>query len=735
MYRRDILETVQPSDPYKDGRPAVWPDAPEEPVDYVVIGEAPGKNEVKNLKVFSGRSGQLLREMLADAGLDKVHLTNTSLFRPTKGPKDKPPTAVIWKQERPRLLLEISMLKPRAIICVGVTAAEVLCGNVPRMRGMVREVTIHGRTYPVYITHHPAYITYEPDVYRDVVEDFQRAKILEIPERCVASESYYSPGGDSPFVGDTLSVDAESTSTYVPNGRLLVVSATDERGTRIYTPDSLPDFIRALGSYKGAIIGHNSPFDEALLRQSGVPIMFTDDTLLLHYSQDERKGSHRLKVLAPTIARRDTGIDIIWPYTHGSSSDSDDEDTERIAWADIPTEPLARYCGRDSEVTRTLYHSLRSSERHDDRTEQLYRFLQRGQRAFTEGMINGVAVDRERLVVETAKQEEVVAGLIKEFDFNPESQPQTLAAVRAAGYDVDGVSREVLRELEGELPSKLLIFREQNKLLKGFLRPLLQWSEINGRAHPTYKLFGTDSGRTSCADPNLQQVPPELRHLFVASPGHVLIGWDFSAHEVRGIALLSQDERLCQVLRDGLDPHQFVADAVGTDRQTAKHSLFGVAYGAGVPKLVKAHGLRPEVATRIVQEIRKLFPGLGRWSQVVIEQMYEQGYVETPYYHRRRHFLYIDEKTAHHQERVAVNFLSQSLCSDIALDAAISVFEEIKYAPLIYVHDSTVIEVPERKAEKVVGQVREIAGSIYPNSYVQWIPDVKARGQSWAELK
>src|SRR5438034_4316416 len=75
--------------------------------------------------------------------------------------------------------------------------------------------------------------------------------------------------------------------------------------------------------------------------------------------------------------------------------------------------------------------------------------------------------------------------------------------------------------------------------------------------------------------------------------------------------------------------------------------------------------------------------------------MYEQGYVENPYYHRRRHFDYVDEQTAPHQERQVINFLSQSLCSDVCLDSAISVFETLGFPPLIYVHDFVGIEVPK----------------------------------------
>src|SRR5947209_4329383 len=258
MYNRKILEEVQPSDPWKDGRVAVWPDNPPVPTQFIIVGEAPGKTEVLKGQVFCGRSGQLLRELVADVGLEGVHYTNTSLFRPSTESKDKPPPAAIWKQERPRLLLEISMLKPRAIICVGTTAAEVLLGNVPRMRGMVKELTLHGQTYPVYISHHPAYVIYEPDQYRDLVEDLQRAKEGQVPER-------FTPrvlAGDAESLRNNgtglLAVDTEATSTYQGSSRILCATVSDGRQTYSYTPDTLPLLARALETYTGRVVDRKS---------------------------------------------------------------------------------------------------------------------------------------------------------------------------------------------------------------------------------------------------------------------------------------------------------------------------------------------------------------------------------------------------------------------------------------------------------------------------------------------
>jgi len=175
-----------------------------------------------------------------------------------------------------------------------------------------------------------------------------------------------------------------------------------------------------------------------------------------------------------------------------------------------------------------------------------------------------------------------------------------------------------------------------------------------------------------------------------------------------------------------------VADITGLERQVAKRALFAVSYGAGAGRLVRT-GIEPKTAQRAVAVIEKLFPGLQSWKDSVLRDMYDRGYVETPY-GRRRHFYYTDHRLAQHLERVAFNFVPQSFCGDIAMDSAISTYEETKYPPLIFVHDFNLIEVPEEKAVQTIEQCKEIAASVFGNSRVQFIPELKV-GPTWGDMK
>lgn len=725
-----VLRAVSPPNPYGDDRPAVWSEAPAPQVDYVIVGEAPGRWEVRQGKPFVGPSGQLLREIVSEVGLGVVHYCNASLWRPggPTGP-DEPPTVNVLNLERPRLMLEIALVNPRrAVIAVGATAARAILGDVPRFRGMVREVGWYGRTFLVYVTHHPAYVLRDPDAYVDLVTDLQRAKALEVPQRFSPGQPHYLLlDRPAELSGSIVAIDTE----YDQFGQLTAFALADGERVFVGGPEQLPQLVETLAQYRGTLVGHNIEVDRRVLPPGIRQLENAEDTILLHYSQDERRGSHKLKVLGPVVAKMDTAIDLIWPYTHkgglGERQVSNDED-EEFGWGAVPPETLREYCGRDAEVTRAVYVALKKTQ--DSRTERVYTFLKRAARAFAHSP--GITVDQQALQDAISMYEEKVAQHLRDFDFNPNSPRAVLAALREAGYtNIRTTSREALVGLEGELPEKLLKYREDAKLLKGFLYPLREWSQREGVVKPHYKLHGTESGRTSCADPNLQQVPSSLKHLFVARPGHVFVSWDFKTHEVRGIAYLSRDEQLLRILQDeDADPHQVVSDLAGLgDRQVAKRAVFAVAYGAGITRLVRTGIPRPQ-AVRAYEAVGQLFPGLARWRESVVRQMYDEGYIETPY-GRRRHFWYIDERNAAHLERVAVNFGPQSLCGDIALDSAVTVFEELGYPPMIFVHDFNLIEVPERKAEKVRRWAEEIARNIFPNPYVKFVPEMKPLSGHW----
>lgn len=723
MTLRERLEPIQPETPYAQGV-AVYPEEPKGRISYVIVGAAPSKRDEVEGRFFTGGSGKLLRDLVQEVGMQDVHYTNASYYRPpVRQGKDSKPSESVLKRERSRLMMEIRLLEPKVVVCLGATAAFAVCGQVPRSRGMVRHEGYLGHQFIVYITRHPTALLSDPDYYVDLVTDLKRAVEIKIPESVGLIP--VRPICPVRFVGNAIYIDTEATGLNFATADLLCVAVTDDIDTYLF--DTFKILADSVDEYHGQIIGHNVPGDELLLRRYGVNITFTGDTLLKHYATDERRGSHGLKVLSPTVSNVQTGIDTIWPYLHIIGGDDADDDEQSSRWSNIPRPVLEAYCVTDADCTKRLDRALLL----DSRQLRVYSFLQHGLRSFSEGMQRGIRVDLDKLRTETTHQTEEVARLRGGFKFDPNKRTDLEAALKNEGYTVKGTSKNVLQGLKGPLPEAILGYRKEAKILEGFLRPLEGLLSF-GVVHPVYKLFGTESGRTSCSDPNIQQVPPRLRHLFIARPEHMFVGWDMKQHEVRGIAYLSGDKALQNLLRDPqVDPHAIVGEKAGVNRATGKRSLFAVAYGASKNKLVSL-GIPEPDAIRGMQAVREMMPGLEVWRKEVIKQMWEQGYVETPY-GRRRHFYYIHPKTRSHQERVAVNFLPQSFCGDICLAGAINVYEQLGYPPLIFVHDSNVIEVPESDVDRVVKSCVDIVSNVFPNPFVSFIPEIKV-GRTWGNM-
>ncbi len=117
---------------------------------------------------------------------------------------------------------------------------------------------------------------------------------------------------------------------------------------------------------------------------------------------------------------------------------------------------------------------------------------------------------------------------------------------------------------------------------------LLKHQSPDGFVRASYWQLGAATGRMTCSDPNLQQVPrdAQFRESVVAPEGWMFVRADFSQMELRLLAVVAQDENMCNAFIEGKDLHTVTAEALGCDRQIAKSANFGLAYGSS------AQGLR-----------------------------------------------------------------------------------------------------------------------------------------------
>ena len=237
-----------------------------------------------------------------------------------------------------------------------------------------------------------------------------------------------------------------------------------------------------------------------------------------------------------------------------------------------------------------------------------------------------------------------------------------------------GTGAEILAKIDHPLCKAVQDTRAFNKVLSTYIDKLPESAKLypDKRIHCKFNQYGADTGRVSSDSPNLQNIPSrpfvlsdgtkidsghDVRQLFTASPGCILLSCDYSGQEVRVTAHLSQDEKMIQAYRDGKDVYSEIAALAfnttyeeccekrpdGTDnpagkarRGEAKKIVLGVLYGRGIPSIAEQLGKTIKEAQAIYNKVLSKFEGLAKFIQDSEDMARELGYVTTVWGRRRQ---------------------------------------------------------------------------------------------------
>lgn len=255
-----------------------------------------------------------------------------------------------------------------------------------------------------------------------------------------------------------------------------------------------------------------------------------------------------------------------------------------------------------------------------------------------------------------------------------------------------------------------------------------------GRLHASFKQAGTKTGRFSCAEPNLQNIPrPDdehaergmmIRSLFIAPPGHKLVVGDYGQIEMRVIAHYSQDPTLIRNFLAGIDFHTTTASVIlnkpvekitKVDRQQAGKSIaFAVAFGAGPEKVARVAGVSLKRAEAFLGKHRREFPNIYTMQADIIKTCKNRRppHVTTIMGRRRRlPTIFAQNRSVSGQaERQAVNTVIQGSAADIIKRAMVRLHDSIQGTPhrlILTVHDELILVSPGDLAEEGVSLMRE----------------------------
>lgn len=476
--------------------------------------------------------------------------------------------------------------------------------------------------------------------------------------------------------------------------------------------------------------GQNLKYDTQVLLRAGITLTgIRGDAMLASYlvSPDER--GHSLDALA---ARELGHTTIKYSDVAGLGG-----------FAAVPVNEAAAYAGEDALVAYALCARLHERLREHDLLH-IYQTLELDLVPVLAAMEwHGIRLDTEALAAVRTDLMQQLAQLEKDIAAHVGhginlSSPKQVGELlfEQLGVPTKGVRRtktgtystdaETLERLRDQHPviGLILEHRGLTKLLSTYVDALpAAVLKETGRIHPKFHQTVAATGRLSCSDPNLQNIPirddwgRRIRRCFVAAPGHTFVGADYSQIELRILAHVSNDPGLIAAFREGADVHTRTAaevfdttpEAVTPEqRRAAKAINFGLMYGMGAQRLARSLGISPSEAKAYIDRYFERYPGVRAFREAAIAAAREHGYSTTLMGRRRwiPEFASNDPRLIAQAERIAVNSPIQGSAADIIKLAMIRIHRrlgaEFPGARLILqVHDELLVEAPEADAAAV----------------------------------
>ena len=756
-------------------RNAFCPSEGPEKADLVLVGEAPGRNEIREQTPFIGASGQLLNMVLENYGINRaeVFVTNTVLCQPADNAN---PQADAIKACGERLHREITDREPTTIMALGNFAARRILKTQQGITALRAGPPKVSPDYPgvrIIPSFHPAASLYNPGAFPDIVTDFGKiAKVdvesswsppdIEILDSRDAADGLRDllPGRDRPISVDIeVGIDKDIDTVHPEQYDLLCVGIGYARGKVLVIGENglrLQEVRDALSRVltENRIIAHNGKFDLGGLWEISPQARVWFDTMLASYALDERRGIHSLEYNAMERLGAPSWKHELAHYL----GDGKNYDV-------IPRPILYRYNGYDVHNTYLLWELF--EQELDEELRLLHDHLVESGNMLMHVERNGVAVDVEYLDVLTDEYTKIIDHLRFELqlkaddsNYNPNSWQQVTKVLKEVYKKrVPNTQKQTLVDVQEaaarggnqELYDFLALHLEFKKEAKAYGTYVKGTRKrlYKGRVHSTYMLHGTVNGRLASRNPNLQNVTrgSRLRRLFIPRSGTTVLGQgDYRQAELRVVCTLARDPYLKSILDDD-DRNIFIeigrefygSDFTKADKEQyirTKAIVHGLNYGREAYSIAMEHKMSLDKAQQYIDQFFELIPEVVAWRASVKEQVHSGQDLVSPFGNRRRFWL-ITKESRESVEKEALAFFPQNIVSNLLLRAGIRLANEGMQDMLrIPIHDSWLFEC-ERDIQGDVGEhvsrVMEETAREYFTDYVKFPVDLEF-GVSWGDL-
>lgn len=476
-------------------------------------------------------------------------------------------------------------------------------------------------------------------------------------------------------------------SFYIPVGHQAILGRAPRN---LQVPSTL---LLGIGT---ELIFHNALFDMIVLDRAGIllPDVKIYDTMLMSHLIDEDKkldGGHELSAVGMRYVGRGAVKEVALKKF-----------MKAFGWECVPTEVMARYAEQDARLPYDIYHKLKlpfmEFEKYWEREFEITKVIKKM-------TMKGLPSDVTRCRELEKLCEQQVSELITQIGFDPGkrniaktrlfSEPPIGLGIIPTHFTGTGdiaMGKEFLEELNHPIAGLIKQHNATKKQLTSYYHAYLKRAtDEYPRLHAGFKQHGTVSGRWSCEDPNLQQIPREspVKKLFLAEEGKQLWEVDYSNIEWRMGALYSQEKILIDAFENGLDMHMITAKALNVSRQAAKIGGFTWLFAGGWAAIVEQIGASEKDAKAFIKNMEATYAQITKTKNMATQKAKNTGYVKI-WTGRKRH--YNDPRFSY----TAFNFLTQGGSFEIVKESLLKA-DAAGFDVRNCVHDSLWVMVDNKK--------------------------------------
>lgn len=744
----------------------------------VIVGIAPNKEDDTVGVPFVGHQGKLLRQLLNSAGIEynDCYVTNLVKYHPPENDINRiGEIGLSLEKCAGELQEELKLTTANVIIPLGEIPLEALTSKngIGKYRGSILPSTLLPQNRKVVATYHPGSLLHQMELTAMVMSDFKKAKRESLfPDfRSIPKRDYtIRPTFDQvvTYLNNILSLDGKDfkkvsfdIETTRTNQMILCLGISDNKDSAICVPIfdkgkrywSAPQEVEIWKLFKEIL---TSPNHYKIIQnaQFEMDCLFDIVGEITPLYMDTMIGHHLLYSELPKDLETLCSLYTNEPFYKDEAKD-----------AGYESNALWTYNCKDVCVTFEVAEAIEKELEEANLTSFMHGYQMPLLKILWQSSHIGLKLDKSKIeklnthYINEGEKWQKCLNVLAKREINVGSSAQVskllyqdmklpMSVHRKTGkLTSDNQAIERLNKLQPDpIFESILKTRECKKIVSTYTKDM---SDPDGRVRCNWVITGTETGRlssrknirkTGC---NLQNIPKDLRDIFIADEGYSYVVGDLSQVEARFVAWLSGDENFKNLFKKGGKIHSQVAswifktpiDLVTKEQYAkAKAVVHGANYDMGYRTFAQTAGISTVESQWLLTQYHTNFPMIKSWHQSIVEQLRQNRMTISPFGRRRLFFGWWGDSLF----KEAYATVPQACAVDLLCMAIIRVYYQLPpFATiLLQVHDEVVIQCKDEDVGAVTSLFkREVEKPIMVNGDYLTVPlDIKI-GKNWKELE